>query len=530
MVASLDMAPLAATIVGNKYAHTLSGGRKENWPEIARRQALAVVKPYMPEWADRIERLICERKMMPGGRYLYAAEGWGALMNGATQSLMTGGGIGCVYSKLRAEGSLVTGMGGQSTGPLALMQMVNEAGRHIMQGGSRRAAIWAGLHWNHPDVFKFITLKDWTDSIKLCKGEDFNFAAPMDMTNISVILDDAFFDAYYDPQNKDHYHAKNVYWHVVRHMLMTGEPGFSVDIGENAGEHLRNACTEVTSRDNEDMCNLLSLNMARIDSPEDFYECVEAGTVFLLCGSLYSKLPLDSMYKIREKNRRIGLGLMGVHEWLLKRGFKYEPNSELQRWMDIYTMSGAISHRYADKLSISRPIATRSIAPTGTISIVAETTSGIEPVFAVAYKRRYLDGHVWKARYVIDSTAKRLIENGVAPDLVEDAYTLAGSVERRIEFQGWMQQFVDHGISSTINLPQWGSSLNNESNVTQFGDTLLKHLPKVRGMTAYPDGSRGGQPLTRIDYKEALELIKRGEFIEERETGDESCKNGVCFA
>jgi ribonucleoside-diphosphate reductase alpha chain len=552
MASAIEYAPLSsfsADIVKAKYAHELSGGRKESWGEIAYRQAQAVVKPYLPELASRIESHIAHRRLMPGGRYLYAAgrrypqvnncflftaedsrEGWGYLMNGATQSLMTGGGIGVVYSKLRGEGTLVAGMGGTSTGPCSLMQMVNEAGRHIMQGGSRRSAIWAGLHWNHPDIFKFIDLKDWSEDVKTVKEKNFDFAAPMDGTNISVILDDAFFAAYNNPSHVDHFLAKNVYWATVRHMLRHGEPGFSVDIGDNAGEHLRNACTEVTSPDNEDMCNLASINLARVDSIEQFHEVVEDATAFLMCGTLYSKLPLESMYRVREKNRRLGLGLMGVHEWLLKRGYRYEPNAELEKWMQVYLMSGAFANRLADKFSCSRPVATRAIAPTGTISIVAETTSGIEPIYAVGYKRRYLSGNQRKARYVIDATAKRLIESGVEPNLIEDAYTLAGSVERRIQFQGWMQKYVDHGISSTINLPEWGSVLNNEATVTQFGDTLFKHLPEVRGITAYPDGSRGGQPLVRVSYEEALRLSSRGEFVEERETGDESCKNGVCYS
>jgi ribonucleoside-diphosphate reductase alpha chain len=459
-------------------------------------------------------------------------EGWGELCNGSVQSLMTGGGIGVVYSKVRQEGELVKGMGGYSSGPIGLMNIINESGRHLRQGGSRRSAVWAGLHWNHPDIFRFIVMKDWPEDIQKCKNGNFAFPAPMDGTNISVILDDDFFTAYYDPSHRDHHLAHNVFWTAVRHMLRHGEPGFSVDVGENAGEHLRNACTEVTSRDNGDMCNLASLNLARIETLDEMMEVEEAAIVFLMCGTLYSKLPLDSMYKIREKNRRLGLGLMGVHEWLLKRGYRYEPNSELEKWLKAYESSGAFANRFADKLSCSRPAATRSIAPTGTISIVAETTSGIEPIYAVAYKRRYFDGNgTRKARFVIDATAKRLIETRkVDPDLIEDSYTLAEDVERRIRFQGWVQGFVDHGISSTINLPAWGSSLNNENIVTQFGNKLLKHLPQVRGITAYPDGSRGGQPLTRVSYQEALQLVGKGEFVEEQETEDHSCKGGVCYS
>jgi ribonucleoside-diphosphate reductase alpha chain len=81
--------------------------------------------------------------------------------------------------------------------------------------------------------------------------------------------------------------------------------------------------------------------------------------------------------------------------------------------------------------------------------------------------------------------------------------TLADDVERRVSFQAWAQQFVDHGISSTINLPAWGSPLNNEDRVRPFGDMLIRYLPRLRGITCYPDGARGGQPLTRVDYREA---------------------------
>lgn len=536
------MSEFARTITENKYAHDING-RKETWSEIAMRQAYNVVHPYFPEHTEEVCKAIDERKFIPGGRYLYAAgrreqyvsncfmfrvedsrEGWADLMYKCTNTLMCGGGIGVVYSLLREEGAKIKGLGGKSTGPLACMNMVNECGRYVMQGGSRRSAIWSGLHWNHPDVFRFIKMKEWSDIVRQGKKEDFNFPGQMDMTNISVILDDDFFEAYHNPQHDKHCLAWDVYWESVRHMLRTGEPGFSVDIGENNGENLRNACTELVSRDDSDVCNLASLNLARIDSLDEFNRLTELGIIFLLCGTLCGKLPISAAYKTREKNRRLGLGIMGVHEWLLKRGHRYGENEELAQWMKSYALSGAFANRYADRLSISRPIATRSIAPTGTISIVAETTSGIEPIMAAAYKRRYLDGQKWKAQYVVDATAKRLIDAGVDPDLIEDSYELAEDVERRMRFQSWLQAHVDHGISSTINLPPWGSDLNNESKVTKFGTTLLKYLPTLRGITAYPDGARPGQPFNRVPYKEAISQVGV-EFCEQSES---FCKTGVC--
>src|ERR1700684_615027 len=109
---------------------------------------------------------------------------------------MSGGGIGVDYSDVRGEGKAIRKTGGTSTGPLAAAQMLNELGRFIMQGGSRRSAIWAGLKWSHPDIHKFITLKNWIPEVRQLKAADYNFPATMDGTNISVLLDDEFFEAY----------------------------------------------------------------------------------------------------------------------------------------------------------------------------------------------------------------------------------------------------------------------------------------------------------------------------------------------
>ena len=520
-----NMGHFARTIMLQKYAHELPDGTKESWPDIARRVAANVMKAVNAPKSivKEIEKMIADREFMPGGRYLYAAgrpfhqvqncllmraedsrEGWADLMQKSTMALMTGAGIGVVYSDVRAKGKPIRKTGGSSTGPLALMQMLNEAGRGIMQGGSRRSAIWAGLHWNHPDCIEFIQMKNWSKEVRDMKEKDYNFPATMDGTNISVILDDDFFKAYRDDKHKNHSLAHTVYWAVVRQMLKTAEPGFSIDIGVNKGENLRNACTEVTSRDDSDICNLGSINMAQIDSVERMARVVELSTMFLMAGTVYSDVPYAKVDQVRTKNRRLGLGVMGLHEWLLKRGKKYGPDSELELYLNEYAKSTEIAAKYAEELELSKPVKTRAIAPTGTIGIVAETTTGMEPIFCVAYKRRYLKGQVVHYQYVIDPTAQRLIESGVNPENIEDAYVLAENVERRVEFQAWLQKFVDHSISSTINLPSWGSEQNNDGKVQEFGTMLMKYLPELRGITCYPDGARGGQPLTPVKYSTAI--------------------------
>lgn len=525
--------PLARDVMKMKYLHTKGDGTKETWPELAYRVASNVLGAVnaSPELIQEVTKLIEERKFMPGGRYLYATgrpfhqtqncvlfrpedsrEGWSEHMYKSSMSLMTGAGMGAVYSDLREKDAPIKKTGGVSSGPLALMEMTNEAGRFVMQGGNRRAAIWAGLHWNHPDIKEFVNMKNWSEEIRAMKSKDFNFPARMDMTNISVILDTEFFKKFEEDDTK----SRKLYYQVVKQMLSTAEPGFSIDAFENEGENLRNACTEITSHDDSDVCNLGSLNMARFDTIEEFDKAVELATAFLLAGTVYSDVPTEKIKQIRDKNRRLGLGLMGIHEWLLIRGKPYGEDEELKNWLRVYQYTSDVAATgYADRWSLSIPIKVRAIAPTGTIGIVAETTTGIEPIFCVSYKRRYLvDGKKWAFQYVVDPTAQRLIMGGIQPDTIEDAYKLSENVERRLSFQAFVQKYVDHAISSTINIPAWGSEQNNEDKVKPFGKMLMRYIRGLRGITCYPDGARGGQPLTPVSYQTAMK--HEGEIIYEQ--------------
>lgn len=543
-----DMSEFARTVYEQKYAWKNDAGEiVENWHDTAHRVAENVMGALGyttdDEEFQKIYAFIRDRKFMPGGRYLYASgrplhqtqnclllkaedsrEGWADLLAKAAMALQTGAGIGIDYSDIRPSGAIIKRTGGFASGPLALMQMVNEIGRGVMQGGSRRSAIWAGLRWDHDDIHDFIRVKDWSEDIRKIKETDFNFPAPMEFTNVSVLLNGAFFAAYEDEDHAKHDLAHEVYDTVVTRMLKTAEPGLSIDVGENEGETLRNACTEVTSSDDSDICNLGSINLSRIESPEEMAEVVEYGTLFLLAGTVYSHVPYDKVDEIRTKNRRLGLGLMGIHDWLAQRGYKYEPNNELSDWLDVYSQSTEWARYYANKHELSVPIKTRAIAPTGTIGIVAETTTGIEPIFCAAYKRRYLKGGAWKYQYVVDPTARRLVEDqGVDPSSLEDSYSLSYNVERRVEMQAWVQQWVDQAISSTINLPY---QITDRREVEDFQSMLYNYLPDLRGVTVYPDGARGGQPLSVANYEDAMG--QEGVVFEEDPTA--ACSNGVCGA
>lgn len=536
------LAPFPQAIYKQKYAWP-----GEEWSDTAWRVATTVLGAlgYSQESKEvrKVFEYIKDRKFIPGGRYLYATgrrlhqtqnclliraedsrEGWADITWKSAMALQTGAGIGIDYSDIRHRGAPIVGTGGVASGPVELMKMVNEIGRGVMQGGSRRSAIWAGLNWRHRDADEFIDLKNWSEEVRAAKAKDFNAPGVMDMTNISIGLDDDFFEAINNPEHEDHELAKTRYMKVIRQMFTTAEPGFSVDLGTKRRETLRNACTEVTSEDDSDICNLGSFNLARIESVEEFKEIVRYGTLFLLAGSVYSDVPYPEVAETRTKNRRLGAGLMGIHEWLLKRGLRYEPSEQLAVWLREYMETTKWAYVYAKEHKLSVPVATRAIAPTGTIAIIGETTSGIEPIFCVAYKRRYLaSGKDWKFQYVVDPTAKRLIDSGVDPESIEDAYSLSYDIERRLAMQAWLQGYVDQAISSTINMPSWGSAANNEDTLETYAQVMLKYLPKLRGVTVYPDGCRGGQPLVPVAYSEAAG--KEGVVFEESE---ERCVGGAC--
>lgn len=523
----------------------------ETWAQRAKTIVETVCGPHLSvgDRGDLVD-MIRTFKFMPGGRYIYYAgreakfwnncyllkgeedtrEEWARLMGASASCLMTGGGIGIDYSVFRPEGASLGRTGGVASGPIPLMEAINEIGRRVQQGGSRRSAMYASLNWQHGDIQKFLTAKDWHKveihpgySVADAKDENFDYHAPLDMTNVSVNYDNDFLAELEAGQS-----LPEVFVNNVRQAMKTGEPGMSFNFGPHANETLRNACTEVTSESDSDVCNLGSCNLSQIQNLDEMASVSALGASFLICGSLGAQLPYQKVADVREINRRIGLGYMGVHEWLLQRGGKYEMTPELGQWMGIsnmYTRDAA--NGLCNDLGVSQPKAYRAIAPTGTISMMAGTTSGIEPVYAVAYRRRFLVGDKWHYTLHVDSTAAELIRTyGMRPDSIETSLDLAEDPERRVRFQADVQDYVDMAISSTINLPAWGSAVNNESQVTHFANIIAKYAPRLRGLTMYPDGARGGQPLTKVDYEEATRF--GGQVLEEVNDICDITGGGVC--
>ena len=252
---------------------------------------------------DQLMEYIIDMKFIPGGRYLYYAgrdvhffnncfclaaeedtrEEWGRLVRAASDCLMSGGGIGVEYSKLRPEGRLLKRTGGISSGPIPLMHSINEIGRNVMQGGSRRSAIYASLNWQHGDIEKFLKIKDLAPHLRALKEADFNFPLPMDMTNVSINWDTDFAEWHLETGD-----LPDLWKRSVRRMCKTGEPGHSYNFWENEHDTLRNACTEFTSEDDSDVCNLGSINLGNIETLDELRSVVHLASKFLVCGTLRS--------------------------------------------------------------------------------------------------------------------------------------------------------------------------------------------------------------------------------------------------
>lgn len=242
-----------------KYAQ----GSDDTWTKLAERLVDDVCgtmqgqkEPLLTkDQRDEITKAIINFEFIPGGRYLYYAgrkahayfncflgipqndtrEEWAKINHWATSSLTQGGGIGVDYSVFRPKDSPLSRTGGKASGPISLMKMVNEIGRYVMQGGSRRSAIYASLNWQHADAHEFLHAKDWKAEVKKLKESDFNFPADLDMTNISLNYDNHFL------ARINRGELPETYIRNVRQALSSAEPGFSFNFGSKVQETARNA-------------------------------------------------------------------------------------------------------------------------------------------------------------------------------------------------------------------------------------------------------------------------------------------------
>lgn len=436
----------------------------------------------------------------------------------------SGAGTGYSFSRLRPEGSVVSRKTGVSSGPVSFMKVFNAAVEEIKQGNTRRGALMMILNCDHPDIFKFVA----------CKMDE----SQIRNANISVAASDAFMEAV--DQDKDWVlshpgtsekktiKARELWDKIVECAWAKGDPGlFFIDEANkhNPVPHIytiesTNPCGEVPMGPNE-ACNLGSINLANFvkDGAMDYDRLaltVQVATRFLDNVITISRLPFPEIEQMVKNNRKIGLGVMGLADTFLKLGIKYDSEAALNlsdkiagliqssannASINLGQEKGSFPHFkgsiYDGEVPAMRNCTRTVIAPTGTISLIAnETSSGIEPNFAFNHKSNRMDTQMTHVHPIVAEWEKANPGKSLPPYFVE-SHQIAP--EWHIKMQAVWQKYVDDAVSKTINLP---NSATREDVSKAY---MLAWKLKTKGVTIFRDGCRiTGQVLETETTKKIL--------------------------
>ncbi len=509
-----------------------------------------------PQWAERFSALLRSLEFLPNSPTLMNAGTDLGLLAGcfvlpvedslrsifktlgqAAEIQRSGGGTGYAFSRLRPAGDRVAATGGTASGPVSFLQLYDTAARVVSMGGRRRGACMAVLDVSHPDICDFVTSK--AESL-----------SELTHFNLSVGVTDAFLRAV----ERDGAHrlvnprtgktvgripAAELFERICESAHACGDPGLVfLDTVNRANPvpgrgriEATNPCGEVPLLPYES-CNLGSINLARMitDGPVDWErldEVVELAVRFLDDVIDVSRYPFPELGEATRATRKIGLGVMGLAELLATLGVPYDSEEAVRlagrvmrriqraahsasaRLADVRGSFPALAEsRYAGS-GPRRNAQVTSVAPTGTISLIAGTTAGIEPMFAIAFTRAIVGRHLLEVNpcfdrlardqgfYRDDLVAEIAQRGGVRgyaqlPAEVRTAFPTAAEIapEWHLRMQAAVQRHVDAAVSKTVNLPATAT----------VDDVCAIYLAawkaKVKGITVYRYGSRETQVLS----------------------------------
>lgn len=552
---------------------------KEDWQGLSirvGRECARFENGKLSEYADKFAEIIFEGFFIPGGRILRnlgrprgslfncyvlpvgdSRKEIGKWLSDSLELWGEGGGIGCNLSFLRPRGAPIKGVGGSSSGPVSFLEASDAVANTVESGGSRRAAALACMVVSHPDILEFIDAKTLHGKLS-----HYNISVAVTEEFLEAVETDDEWELRFAHQSYGKIPARFIWNKIMENMIKHAEPGLLNwdNLRSNNSYYFdpilaTNPCGEVPLPAHG-VCCLGSLVLPNFVTGNVNTNWKKLEQVIKLAVRFLDNIIDLNKYILQEvdisahNGRRIGLGVMGLAEYLFAKKVRYGSKKaidETERLLKFirdtaYEASIALamekgafpkfdSVQYGKahfirtlpvqlRLDIKdkgiRNVTLMALAPTGTISLIPEVSSGIEPLFSKAYQRA---DRIGKRLYVHPLYSRFILSGEEIPDWFVDSYDLSPS--DHFEMQAIAQKYTDGAVSKTINMPASTTS-------DDLSKLTLEYIRDLKGVTVYVDGSRFGQILNKVSKEEIQEFLQTESTTNTADEKAVSCAIGRC--